>query len=125
MAEASDRIASLVGEYLDTHPDFIFPSSGNRHLCVLALTTEMMPWLIEQFGGLEDYWTTMLTAAQEWFRPDMPDVRNTVEFIYFCYCFEKPACFGYAAPWYRELSENYRAWRLSVRRAGPSQREIP
>jgi hypothetical protein len=105
---AARHIETLVSEYLWTHPTYTYPPNGNKHPCVLALSNNVEPWMIDRLGDIADYLRAMLAAAREWF----PSGVRTMEFRYFAYRFEVVGNLGAGgAAWYLEICKDYSTWR--------------
>lgn len=45
------KIDFLVAKYLETHPYFVYPSSGDRHPSIMAIGDPLQPWLADVLGG--------------------------------------------------------------------------
>ena len=105
-------INMLVTEYLATHPDFVYPDSGDRHPAILSIGGQMQPWLRRVLGGQRGYWLAMFSSAQIWF--DHEGAENSTEFKVFCYCFEAEGnVSGTGTPEYETLARIYQDWRRS------------
>ncbi len=105
--EAHREIESLVVEYIDAHPDFVFPPNGQTHPAVLALTAAIQPWLEDRLGGGERFWERMFGAAQEWWVP----ASECSEYRYYAVRFNFQAAFRFGTPRMHALMREVAAWR--------------
>src|SRR5689334_22662024 len=103
------EIDLLVGEYLSAHPEYAYPSSGDRHPAILALGDQMQSWLMNHFGGPLPYWRTMLESAKVWF----PRGCQSREFRIFCALFEADGNTNWSGHLDLEaLAREYHVWQL-------------
>ena len=109
---AHTEIDRLVAEYLATHPEFEYPPSGDRHPAILAVGSQMKPWMMDHYGGPLPFWRAMLESAKVWF----PLGCDSQEFRIFRLFFE-----GEGNIW-REgnleleaVAREYNVWRKHVR----------
>lgn len=73
-----ETLETLINEYQQSHPEFQPPEKSD-HPIVLALTSEMNPWLIDRCGNIVIFWDLLLDAAIEYFDPS----DEVFEFKYF------------------------------------------
>src|SRR4051812_35958228 len=85
------RFDQLIAEYVGSHPEYQYPSSGDRHPAILAQGSGIKTWLIERLGGFPEYLTSLIDAARIWFPPGC----NEREFRIFCHLFEGSANVGW------------------------------
>lgn len=78
------------------------------HPSVLAMHTEIQPWLMSELGGTHEYWNLLLESAKEWF----PDKNKTKLGRLFCNRFEIHGCtFWNGLEEYQTLTDEYHKWR--------------
>jgi|GEM_PF-3666679 len=73
-----ETLVALIEEYRRAHPEFQMPEKSD-HPMVLALTSEMNPYLVERCGNIVIFWDLLLDAAMAYFDPP----EETLEFKYF------------------------------------------
>ena len=121
---AQNRIELLIAEYLSAHPDYKYPETGDRHPSILAIGSQIQPWLVDKLGGRIGYWNAMLTAAETWFSP--VDVDTTREHRLFCYFLEAEACIGGTKSDAYSIQNRYVQWRrLSSPGFAPGYKSAP
>lgn len=109
------EIDVLVHKYLREHPDYEYPPSGDRHPNILAMTSQMKPWIMDQLGGAKQYWLIILRSAKLWFMQD----RNCREYKIFCARFESEGnTFWNGRTEFEDLSKEYLEWRLGKKTKG-------
>lgn len=109
----STEINTLVRQYLQEHPDYIFPTSGDMHPSILALSDSAWEWLKEKMGGIYPYEEALLRSAEIWFS----DGKYTVERRLFDYRFSSGLLVsdGGDDPRFIRLCELYNEWRKKYR----------
>ena len=103
------EIDVLVHKYLQENPSFKYPPSGDKHPSILAMATQIKPWIIDRLGGVEQYWKVMLRSAKLWFTPGS----DSREYKIFCTRFEAEGnTFWEGRPEFEKISKEYLEWRL-------------
>lgn len=107
---ARTQIDGFVKRYLQEHPDFEYPPSGDFHPAILA-SCGMKDWIVSRIGGPLPFWRAMLRAARVWFPPG----DTSREFRLFCTFFEIEGCTWWnGIPVYEALEREYVEWRRNV-----------
>lgn len=107
------EIDTLVRQYLQEHPDFIFPESGDLHPAILASGTTILQWLSEKCEGRVACGEAMLRSAKIWFASGGFER----EFNVFCLLFEAAANVSWDSQNERlvALYDDYNEWRHTIR----------
>jgi len=104
----AEIVAGHVSRNLNQKGSFRQLPADMRHPSVLAMSTDVRQWMVEQLGGPLEYWTLLLAAAKEWF----PD-RNTTRLGHtFCVRFEvEDATFWNDREEFEYLRLDYLQWK--------------
>lgn len=106
---ASKRVSEMVDVFLKAYPTYILPEDKElHHPSYLARYQDIDGWLIEQCGGVVEFWALMVAAAKEWF----PEKKKTKLYAAFCVgleCIDLSTWNGWAP--IQPVLKEYYEWR--------------